>query len=251
MLQRILQLLVMHRNARYYGITFNRRANFKMPNEILYNKNMIPIYYPNELGSRNDFIGIFITDEYWLRKIRKNANKIIDIGANVGFFSIAARHNFPYAEIHAYEPNTNLGKFLDNNKENFNFKIFYEAVGGHEGAISIDLLGDSNQTRVKETTNGSLKKISLDNAIERIGGSIDILKIDCEGSEWEMFDEAKKWSEISRLTMEYHLFNGQSHNQVSSELRRIGFEVIKQNFDPSSDFGMIYGINLKKTNEWM
>lgn len=201
------------------------------------------ILFPPEEGARNDFIAIFVEDCYRLLALESSPGKILDIGANLGFFSIAARVAFPQAIIHAYEPVESLSQFLRPNSEEFGFEVFYEAVGGHAGYVDLDLRGDTNQTRVLESGSASIPKISIDAAIERLGGAVDLLKIDCEGSEWEMFKEGRLWNQVGRMAMEYHNFDGQPHSQIVRELERIGFEIEAQVYDPSDNFGLVFAIN--------
>ena len=61
-----------------------------------------------------NFLRKYLFDEYFLRKIcRDRISKIVDVGANVGFFSLTARSFFPLAKIHAYEPSKSNFRFLE------------------------------------------------------------------------------------------------------------------------------------------
>ena len=60
------------------------------------------------MGTLNDFLSIFLDDDYYLERQNKEVSSVLDIGANLGFFSIAARNAFPNATIHSYEPNEDL-----------------------------------------------------------------------------------------------------------------------------------------------
>lgn len=65
-----------------------------------------------------------------------------------------------------------------------------------------------------------------------------------------MFVEGNRWYEVARIAMEYHNFSGQSHTHIRDELTRIGFTVIDQQFDPTMNFGMVYGINERLVGGW-
>lgn len=54
------------------------------------------------------FFSIFLDDDYFIDRITRPVSTVLDIGANIGFFSIAARKSFPQATIHSYEPNIKL-----------------------------------------------------------------------------------------------------------------------------------------------
>ena len=82
--------------------------------------------------------------------------------------------------------------------------------------------------------------VSLDSLVEMAGGKIDLLKMDCEGSEWDILENPKSLSQVDNITLEYHLWaNQKDHNYAKDLLMSHGFKIIKHL--PSSDFGIICG----------
>src|SRR5689334_23067364 len=60
---------------------------------------------------------IYCDDPYRLAAMPRQLRTVLDVGANVGIFSLLARHFFPYAEIHCYEPDPSiLPLLLENTK---------------------------------------------------------------------------------------------------------------------------------------
>jgi FkbM family methyltransferase len=227
-----------HLNAFRLGFFFVRVRSFKMPQKVNVAGTTIPLHYPPEHGIVSDFFGCCIGNEYGLRQRLTNVRTILDVGANVGFFSIAARSRYPQAKIHAYEPNPRALPFLKSNAEPLRISIYPEAVGADTGFVSILDIGDSNQTRTVSGGNGGIPQVSLACAIERLGGTVDLLKLDCEGAEWEMFRSAAPWQNVRNVRMEYHLFQGQTVQDVEQALSRLGFEVIHWRSDLG--FGMVW-----------
>jgi FkbM family methyltransferase len=243
--KRFLHLLKMARNARRFGIRFRRRATFFPPSELLVNGRPVHLRFPLEEGVKWDFLTVFLEDAYGLASCSNPICAILDIGGNVGFFSVAAKHYFPRAVVHTYEPNPAAFEYAATQSRQCNFTLFAEAVGGHSGPVSLDFCAglDSNLCRTKEDPNGSVCKIGLDEAIARMGGAVDLLKLDCEGAEWEMFAEAHCWKAIRELRMEYHLFNGKSHADLVQALGAIGFQIHLHRFDGKSHYGLVHAKN--------
>jgi FkbM family methyltransferase len=204
-----------------------------------------------EEGVKWDFIAVFLEDAYGLSSCRSQVRAVLDIGGNMGFFSVAAKHYFPHAVVHSYEPNPRALKYAASQSQRCDFKLFSEAVGGHSGRVALDFSAgsDSNLGRTKEEATGSVSKIGLDEAIERIGGTVDLLKLDCEGAEWEMFREARCWESIRELRMEYHLFMGESHEDLVHALCAIGFRIHLHRFDKECHYGLVHAKNTRPSVE--
>jgi FkbM family methyltransferase len=182
-------------------------------------------------------------DDYRLDLIARNADPIrgvLDIGANVGWFSLAARDHFPEAKIHAYEPNPAVAAVLRRNIAGLQISLYGEAVGAIAGkvAMALSVNGESNQGRV--TDGGSILRISLAEAIRRLG-CVDLIKLDCEGAEWPMLNDPALWPAVRYLTMEYHLFArpGATHNDAIQAVERLGSTVSEHR--PRSTYGLLLG----------
>ena len=175
-----------------------------------------------------EFKNIFYDDCYGLRKSEGKVESILDVGSNLGFFSLAARSQFPAARIHSYEPNPLLQSHLLSNTSGLSIEVHPEAIGATEGWINMKSEGAASlfgQAIASDT--GKIRKTTIDSAIERIGGSVDLLKLDCEGGEWELFDHWEIWKRINRLTMEYHLWAKPQVDlaEVVKMVRSFGFRI--------------------------
>lgn len=153
-----------------------------------------------------EFQTIYYGDCYGLDKIEGEIKTIVDVGSNLGFFSLAARSRFPQARIHSYEPNPKVQSHWQHNTRGLGIEIFPEAVGGNDGWIDMQLNETSLLATAINSATGKIKKTAFAQVIERIGGQVDLLKLDCEGAEWEIFQCTEVWKKVRRLTMEYHLW---------------------------------------------
>jgi len=140
----------------------------------------------------------------------------IDIGSNNGCFIEKYIENF--SSIHSYEPNIFLFKLLQKKfKNSFNVKIYNEAVDSDcdkivklvkhkytddNGSFAIFKDHLKNEWNDQEIICES-RTVNLEKIIERTNGSIDLLKIDCENSEYDLLIN-KNLSTIKCIVIEIH-----------------------------------------------
>jgi len=229
-------------------VRFDRSAAFRLPDTIWLNGRTESLSLPDENGIKVAFIDLLLDDCYGCHVLRKRGEKVetvLDIGGNVGLFGIAARNAFPEATIHSYEPNKGLESYLTVQAEAAGFDYFMEAVGLEDGMISLDLNEDSVQTRSKLDSDGAIPQIAFSRAIERIGGRVDLLKMDCEGAEWEIFKDEESWKKVNNLSMEYHLFEaGHTELAVRQTIENLGFTI--SSFVHIDNFGLVRARRLSK-----
>lgn len=225
---KLIRLLQRKIRARRLGIKFDRVANFNLPESAIVRDKRQPLNLPVEKGMDGEFIEVLLDDCYGVEQLPPFLLKILDIGANVGLFGIAARNRFPEAVIHAYEPNPHLEVYLKNQSQIANFAYFMEAVGSTEGKVEIDIREVSGKTRSTVSESGNIPMVSLRRAIERLGGSADLAKVDCEGAEWWLFEDRDIWQFVQNLSLEYHLWPDRTHAAARQVVESLGFKVRKQ-----------------------
>jgi FkbM family methyltransferase len=226
--KKVIRLLQRQNRARKLGIKFNRVADFNLPDDLIVLGNRQNVNLPSEKGMDGEFIEVLLDDCYGVEQLSESLIKIIDIGANVGLFPIAARNRFPQAVIHAYEANPNLEKYLKHQSQIANFEYFMEAVGVQDGKVTLDIREVSGKTRSSVSENGDIPMISFKRAIERIGDRVDLAKVDCEGAEWLLFEDIDTWQLVQNLSLEYHLWFGHSHTETRQVIENLGFQIKKQ-----------------------
>jgi FkbM family methyltransferase len=199
----------------------------------------VDVHSNSEHGARIDFLMCLIEDGYGLEVLKQIPSTVLDIGANQGFFALAARSFFPDATIHCYEPNPRILSILSQNAAAARAEVFREAVGADEGTVFLEESGDSNQARTTSVAGGAaVPQVSLRTAVGRLGGRVDLAKIDCEGAEWQMFGDPEPWKAIRHLRMEYHLMGKHGFSEVHSRLLGFGFEILHH--ESSGDWGTVW-----------
>jgi FkbM family methyltransferase len=194
------------------------------------------------------FKEIFMEDVYNIRELVKKLPVnpvVIDIGANAGFFNVLLLSKIKKARILAYEPlasNTNyIGQLIAANPfMSDSLTIEKAAVTGTEKE-SIDLFMEDttdnqvvasvfagfNKDNLKKTTVPcvSLSKIVADNKLEKI----DLLKMDCEGSEYDIiYNTPKEIVQLAtHLAIEVHNVDEERNNftQLATYLEFLGYSI--------------------------
>ncbi len=211
-----------------------------MPPSVRIGEVVVPIEAPDEPGIRVALLDVLLDDCYRVRGLAGGCiNTVVDIGANVGFFALAARDAFPRAKIQCYEPNSRLVSLLRRHAELIDCVCHGEAVGLDDGFVDLVDHADSVQGRTRASTSGSLKQVSFRNVISRLGGACDLVKLDCEGAEWAILSDTESWQQVRYLTMEYHLWAcGKNHDYARLVVENLGFRVDHQNAC-HSEYGLI------------
>lgn len=138
---------------------------------------------------------------------------VVDVGANIGAFSVLAAA-LGAREVHAFEPEPGNADLLRRNVE------AWPAVIVHEAAISGDS-GHAKMLRGPDDTHGGgshlerpgLSSVDSGDLVETLSptdalpaGPIGLLKVDCEGGEYSIFDAMgdAELSRVERIRMEFH-----------------------------------------------
>lgn len=133
----------------------------------------------------------------------KNAT-IVDIGANVGTFSIPASK---YGTVYAYEPGRENFEILTMNIQanNADVKAFNVAVGKEGNDVIENCSGHSRLVSVGGEGGNPCKVISFDEIVKQVG-DIDLLKMDCEGGEYDIVEYAsdESLSRVKQICGELH-----------------------------------------------
>jgi FkbM family methyltransferase len=233
-------LILQHRRqaAKRLGFEFRRAGDFQVPAEIRIGSQMARLNLPADEGTKTAFLDLLLDDCYHLQKFTGSVQTIMDVGAHAGLFSLSARLAYPHAKIHAYEPNPRMKLFYSNQASIGNFTVFDSAVGLADGKVFIDFSEDSVQTRVHKGEKGEIRCVSFANAVAELGGTVDLVKLDCEGAEWEILQDEKTWQKVKNLTMEFHLWAGYTLEQLKARVVELGFKVRYAELT-GKDFGLL------------
>jgi FkbM family methyltransferase len=136
---------------------------------------------------------------------------IFDAGANIGVAAIYFATKFPKAKIAAIEPEPENFALLEKNTKPYpNIMPLRAALWRENGEVCLFDPGNGPwafQTRA-DTTNaiGRAVAVTIDELMHKLGVQfIDILKMDIEGAEKEVFETASPWiDKVGAIMIELH-----------------------------------------------
>jgi FkbM family methyltransferase len=192
------------------------------------------------------FKEIFMEDFYeadaLIKKLPDNP-LVIDIGANAGFFNVLLFSKLKTARVFAYEPlpsNIRLfKKTIQQNESLKNIQLSQMAVtGSTKDSIELFTEDTEDNTVVSSVFAGfnklnqkaitvpaqSLASIIEQNNLEKI----DLLKLDCEGSEYDIIynTDAPVLKKVNMMVIEVHEIDGNRNNLKSFNeyLQSLGYK---------------------------
>ncbi len=193
------------------------------------------------------FKEIFMTDVYEIDTLVQQLPEkpvIIDIGANVGFFGIQLLSKIETGTIYAYEPmpanvemlretmnrNPRLAKCLTIHQRAVTGKpvetvdLFAEAEGDSQVVASVFSGFNDNNTHRLTVPAITLGDIIRQNNLQQI----DLLKLDCEGSEYDIIynTDPALIQRITRMAVEVHDLDTKQNNvgYFASYLQKLGYK---------------------------
>jgi FkbM family methyltransferase len=141
---------------------------------------------------------------------------IVDIGANIGAFTLDAASRYPAATLHAYEPDAQtcatLRRNIEENGLSDRVRIWNEAVAGEAGALRLWQGEGSVCTSAyleASSRHGyvDVPAVTLETVVARAAGRVGLLKMDCEGGEADVLEAAgSALDAVDYLVAEYHVW---------------------------------------------
>jgi len=154
---------------------------------------------------------IFVDKDYDF-PINISPKLIIDAGANTGLASVFFASKFPEAQIMAIEPDSSNFEIMQKNISSFkNIKAYKSGIWNKDTYLKVRNTKSEKWSfiveEVSEQEENSFLSLTINTLLQNSGfKEIDILKIDIEGSEKEVFtDNYEEWlSKVNILIIELH-----------------------------------------------
>jgi FkbM family methyltransferase len=178
---------------------------------------------------------------------------VLDLGCNKGAFIRSIRQTYG-CRCFAVEPNPRLFERLSLMSD---IHAFNYAVAGSDGEVDFCLAANDEASSIVRTGSGvignrvKVKTIGLAGLLQQMDVEyVDLLKVDIEGAEIEMFDAMPDSiaSAFGQLTVEFHDFCGvpvAAIKRVSKKLGKLGYAGIKFS---RHTYGNVWFVNTRRLN---
>ena len=169
-----------------------------------------------------------------------NTKAIADVGGHIGTFTLFAAAHAPHAKIVTLEPEPSnfamLSKNVEANQLQSRIKLLNAGIGNGEPITLYTFPDDRGGNSIYRDKEGgipvTIKTEPLRELIDLQGGTLDYLKLDCEGAEYEALYTLPDdyFSKITCIGMEYHHFSEDpKHTSEALEkfLHAKGFKIVR------------------------
>jgi len=178
----------------------------------------------------------------------KKQKVIFDVGANIGLFSLWASKNNQESRIYSFEPNPDTYSRLERNiRLNYfdNISPHQLAVTSKTGLSNFKKCQNTWVSTITNTENTDTVKVNtvpIDDFVkENSINSIDLIKIDVEGSEFNVLKGSINTLKIiERIILEYH--SKELQRNCLDFLCTNGFEIVYEK-PLIYDIGTVYCVN--------
>lgn len=216
-------------------------------------KNGIKVGIRAHSYDRKAFNTVWLYDAYLLDLFTiQPGDVVVDIGAHIGSFSLYAANLAKEGKVIAYEPFPDNFELLKFNAELNHFDNITPVCAGISGKkevkyLHVDEGNTAGHSVFSEGKAVEAQFITLQDVFETNGiEQIDFLKIDCEGSEYDILFNAPEncVQRVKKVAMEYH--EGMAEfdlNDLVTFFEENDFNVLKTIQNEDKITGMLYAIN--------
>jgi FkbM family methyltransferase len=211
----------------YLDIKYNRLSKIRVPGI------KETIFLRKDTSDVAIFEQIFLRGDYDL-DFKFHPQTVVDAGAHIGLFSILMKNRFPGAKIICIEPDKNNYEALNKNISGYD-NVETVRAGLWNSDTQLEIVdryhaGHSALTVEENVETGSVPGVTISNVMESYGlKTIDVLKIDIETSEMELFlRNYEDWLPKVRMIII------ELHDWLKPGCSKIFFEAINRSFEDYS-----------------
>jgi len=194
---------------------------------------------PNRPGARVPIYEIFAEDCYRLPWFLADLDpkRVLDIGGHIGTFANRMAQLYPHATVESFEPSPVTAEFLRRNAAANGFadritvtqaavaatsgSAVFDDNGAGSGLNGLAALGHASGTAT------TVPAVTFDEIVAAGAHSVDVVKIDCEGGEYDLVhgSEPASWDAVARVVIEHHPVPGRSWPELRAWFAERGLRV--------------------------
>lgn len=205
---------------------------------------------PADPSARDPLLEVLSQDVYRLDSIdwaSADPAIVLDIGAHVGTFACALAQRSAQARFVCVEPSQVTSGWLTRNLEANSLRgrvtIVQAAVADSDGEGTLWELGDASCVSSTIEPGGTpvpVKTVSLASLVAHAGGPPEVVKIDCEGAEYDAILSSPDWcwKRVRYLFLEHHPVAGHCFGELRDRMHRLGLEPLWHDVGPDPELGM-------------
>ncbi len=244
MSQRLIQFAT--KNENFYGFVVKIYTSDKVliqSEELVLHKNAsilpYPLYFDQFDTNAASYIEFFHGD---ICDGMDMSGTIVDAGANVGFFSLYAKHHGAN-KIYILDPDPMAFYSLKKNLKKYpEVTLIHKALSHDANDITMNIkrggtVGTSEFPSEVDIFSIQMPSISVDSILS-IEENINLLKIDIEGTEFRVIENfnTRHFEKINQLFIEFHF----SPKSIAEKLKNLGYNVEYRYSTENDSVGFIY-----------
>ena len=213
-------------------------------------RNGYTVVAPNVDGARFPVYEIFADDGYHLDDLCSGIDDdatVLDVGGQIGCFSLAVARQLPRARIHVYEASPVSASYVQRNVDANDLasrvSVHATAMAGEEGTFTFTDSGTANGQNSFTGHGAAGAQVTVpcttfDRARAAAPGDVQLVKIDTEGAEYDIVLTSDKasWDGVRKVVFEYHRVPGRSLEELMEFFEALGFRTDRH--EPGTEPGL-------------
>lgn len=208
---------------------------------------------PSAPVARYPLLEVLVMDVYRLAQIDFPAphllRRVVDLGAHVGSFTCAVAARLPAASFTCVEPSPSTAGWLRANLQ-------ANGLSGRTTVVDAAIAADRGKGFLVSDQEGSCEAsldpssgiglpvalVTFEDVVMLAGGPPDIIKLDCEGGEYDAVLKSPSWcwQGVSHVFLEYHPVPGRSFEDLRTRLADLSLELVWHEPGKEPGLGMAY-----------
>jgi len=224
-------------------------------------RNGFTVTCPNADGARFPLYEIFADDAYDLDRLTAGVSPdagVLDVGGQIGSFSLAVAKALPQSRIHVFEASPTSAGYIqrnvDDNSLGGRVTVHAKALSGEPGQFTLidsgTASGHNGLTAPEWLKEQGAREVTVPAetfdqavaAIEAEGRPLQIVKMDVEGAEYDIILQSSKesWADVRKVVMEYHPVEGHHLDELLAFFAAVGLEPGRHDRGLRAGLGVIW-----------